>query len=505
MDYFKILNLRTEPFSNSPDPEFFYRSEQHLSCLQKLELAIRLKRGLNVVIGDVGTGKTTLSRQLFLQHEKDENLEIYLLLDPSFSTTIEFLIYISNLFKLGTADSEWQYKENIKNYLFQKGVDYKKTVVLIIDEGQKLPDFCLEILREFMNYETNDFKLIQIVIFAQDEFRTTLENHANFADRININISLGSLNFSETKALINFRLKMASQEGRLPGIFSYPAYWTIFRLTQGKPRRIVQLCHNLLLALIIQNKSRITSSMVKSCFNIREPRKFWLPKWGTFLLIICVLMAIVLFVYPDWRARNIDINLPNKSSEQAKTFVSGINVQSVLDKSLKDQNGPEAQKSAVEPIQNNLEMKELGRINISQGETVFQLLTDIYGVISEKIFRAVVLSNPHIKNLNHVRAGDDIKFPFVELKPAKESLNFYYIKLSDFDNLASAYSEYKKYRRDRIPVRIVSYGDGTRNIKYEVLLKSGFRMRESAIKTAKEFNGDIISLDKNKTYYSDLG
>ena len=64
MDYFTILNLNREPFSNSPDPDYFYHSRQHLDCLQKLELSLHLRRGLNVIIGDVGTGKTTLCRQI---------------------------------------------------------------------------------------------------------------------------------------------------------------------------------------------------------------------------------------------------------------------------------------------------------------------------------------------------------------------------------------------------------------------------------------------------------
>ena len=64
MEYFKILNLIREPFSNSPEPEFFYQSPKHIRCLQQLELAIRLRRGLNVVLGDVGTGNTTLCLRL---------------------------------------------------------------------------------------------------------------------------------------------------------------------------------------------------------------------------------------------------------------------------------------------------------------------------------------------------------------------------------------------------------------------------------------------------------
>ncbi|MBN2686747.1 MAG: AAA family ATPase, partial [Deltaproteobacteria bacterium] len=69
MEYFKILNLIKEPFSNSPEPEFFYDSPQHVNCLQNLEMAIRLRRGLNVIVGEVGTGKTTLCRRLINQFD----------------------------------------------------------------------------------------------------------------------------------------------------------------------------------------------------------------------------------------------------------------------------------------------------------------------------------------------------------------------------------------------------------------------------------------------------
>jgi general secretion pathway protein A len=157
MDYFSIINLKKEPFSNSPDPEFFFQSRQHLACLQKLELSIRLRRGLNVVIGDVGTGKTTLCRHIIRRFAAENTTETHLILDPNFSGPIEFLNTFTEM--LGVAElasnaDEWQVKEIIKQYLFRKGMDEDKRVVLIIDEGQKIPLFCLEILREFLNYET---------------------------------------------------------------------------------------------------------------------------------------------------------------------------------------------------------------------------------------------------------------------------------------------------------------------------------------------------------------
>ena len=174
MDYFSILNLNREPFSNSPDPDYFYHSRQHLDCLQKLELSLHLRRGLNVIIGEVGTGKTTLCRQLIRRFAQHKEMETHLILDPLFKDGADFLSAVTQLLSgKGPAEgtTDWQVKEFIKHSLFRKGVDQKKTTVLIIDEGQKIPVFCLELLREFLNYETNEYKLLQIVIFAQNRVR----------------------------------------------------------------------------------------------------------------------------------------------------------------------------------------------------------------------------------------------------------------------------------------------------------------------------------------------
>ena len=129
MDYFSILNLKKEPFSNSPDPEFFYHSRQHLDCLQKVELSLLLRRGLNVIIGDVGTGKTTLCRQLIRRFAQKEEMETHLILDPHFLNASEFLSTVTKMLlgkKPAAGSHDWQIKEHIKQYLFRKGVDQKK-------------------------------------------------------------------------------------------------------------------------------------------------------------------------------------------------------------------------------------------------------------------------------------------------------------------------------------------------------------------------------------------
>lgn len=207
MDYFTILNLDREPFSNSPDPDFFFQSRQHVDCLQKLELALRLKRGLNVVIGAVGAGKTTLCRTLLKKISSDRSIESHLILDPSFNSAAAFLETICTMIvgkDISGCDAH-QCKERIKHHLFQKGVEEKKTVILIIDEEQNLPVFCLEILREFLNYETNDHKLLQIVLFAQEEFQEILDRQANLADRVNLIHFLGPMSVAAINFILGWR------------------------------------------------------------------------------------------------------------------------------------------------------------------------------------------------------------------------------------------------------------------------------------------------------------
>ena len=268
MNYFQLLQLEREPFSNSPDPDYFFRSDQHQACLQKLELALRLKRGLNVILGDVGTGKTTMCRELIRQFAQDTTFETHLILDPATATACEFLQTIAGMIcddELARHLSESEIKERIKQTLFKKGVDQGKTIILIIDEGQKIASANVETLRELLNYETNEYKLLQIVVFAQQEFAHTLENHPNFADRVNLLHQLSPMNFSDTCRMIHHRLKLSSSSAKPLNLFTKPALWAIYQASRGYPRRIIHICHQSMLAMIIQNKSRAGWRTIRSC------------------------------------------------------------------------------------------------------------------------------------------------------------------------------------------------------------------------------------------------
>jgi hypothetical protein len=191
--------------------------------------------------------------------------------------------------------TEWQLKEAIKQVLFRRGIDENKIVVLIIDEGQKLPGFCIEILREFLNFETNHFKLLQIVIFAQPEFNATLERRENFADRMNVCLRLKPLDFSQMRQMIEHRIEMASQIGREPVQFTLPALAAIYLATGGVPRKVVMLCHQVILAMIIQNRSRAGWILVQSCLRNRAAnhRRRRNIRWGMVAVLGAILLAVL--------------------------------------------------------------------------------------------------------------------------------------------------------------------------------------------------------------------
>jgi len=197
MSYFKVLGFSKEPFSTSPDPEFFYLSREHETALTNILIEIRLKRGLSVILGDVGTGKTTLSRKLIQELKEREDLVFHIILDPSFANEELFLTYLVRNFEIDISTKHQpnilDLREAIERFLFQKGVAENKTVVLIIDEAQKLNDSTLEILRVLLNYETNEFKLLQLVLLGQLELYSHIVNIANFFDRISFKYVLNPL------------------------------------------------------------------------------------------------------------------------------------------------------------------------------------------------------------------------------------------------------------------------------------------------------------------------
>lgn len=539
MDYFDILNLNKEPFSNSPDPDFFYEARPHVECLQKLELSLRLRRGLSVVTGEVGTGKTTLCRHLIRKLARDDKVETHLILDPSFSSPLEFLQSVASMFSQSQSTdglSDWQIKEMIKKYLFHTGVDEKRVVILIIDEGQRLPHYCLEILREFLNYETNEYKLLQIVIFAQREFEESLKEHRNFADRINLYHVLGPLNFQETQSLIRFRLERASKGGANLSLLSRSALRAIYRASEGYPRRIIHLCHQVVLAVIIQNRSRAGWFTARSCakrFLRGKTTKWRQPRKGVFisLFVLAVILGLgaagvkilelqdrangpspPLVIKREIRTSPVEVNKIESEIRVAGETTGAPERTAISEKAGaaagaaggKTVGAPEGTadapvKAALEgaPEKALAEVKEipefLGYITVAQGEILKGMVRGVYGAFNKKYLKSVLDANRQIDNPDHIELGQPILFPAIPVKPSKRVSKFCWVQVAEKESLEKAYVFLRSYPKQSPPVHIVPSWNSSDGLRFHILYREFFANEESAQKSLSTLPPEIAS------------
>lgn len=261
---------KRNPFSISPDPKLFYFSRQHVSCLQSLESAIRLRSGLSLVLGDVGTGKTTIGRILMrLFHDKPDYL-FRLILDPQFENELEFLSHLARLFEIKhNASSVLEIKESLQSYLYYKGVNEKKVPVLIIDEGQKLTPPMMEAIRGLLNFETNTSKLIQVVILAQLEFTERIRSMPNFMDRIASALVLEPFTRDELERLIDHRLRRTGDKP-LHRVFTKRALDQVYEYSHGFPRKAIHLCHQAFMTRLGEHLDMIDEDVVTRSIRQRE-------------------------------------------------------------------------------------------------------------------------------------------------------------------------------------------------------------------------------------------
>ena len=529
MDYFSILDLNREPFSNSPDPEFFFHSRQHLDCLQKLELSLLLRRGLNVIIGDVGTGKTTLCRQLIRRFGQKEEAETHLILDPHFLHASEFLATVAHLLtgkKPQAKGHEGQIKEYIKQYLFLKGVDQGKNIVLILDEGQKIPPFCLEILREFLNYETNDYKLLQIVIFAQREFEKTVRKYPNFADRINLYHLLKPLSFSDTRQMINFRLDKSSNSPKKRNLFTYPALWAIFRISGGYPRKIINLCHQSILSMIIQSRSRSNYFLVRKCARrvfTEESRRWKIPitvaaMGGAVAVILLLFLPLERFkLGQSQKIQEVKAEIFLDSNPVIEDPIPGAETLSLNDRFVPSNDNfpkfiepgavPLAPEPVAEPVKTErIEEKAplvvsvdtavedskadlavestysaiLGRLTLKRRETLSRIIRQVYGGFNSSYLKSFIIANPEIENPDRVTVGQIISLPAVPTEVALGEREVWWLKVDERDTLEAAFKILRNLPAGSPPVRLIPHWNPAAGTRFAVVLGKLFKDEKSA-------------------------
>jgi general secretion pathway protein A len=266
--YAQHLGLNQEPFSIAPDPRFLFMSARHREALAHLLYGVSDagrgagNGGFVLLTGDIGTGKTTVCR-CFLE-QVPSTAHVAYIFNPKLSV-IELLQSICEEFHIalpsGTPPSAKVCIDALNAFLLSSHAD-GHSCVLIIDEAQNLEPAVLEQLRLLTNLETNERKLLQIVLIGQPELRTMLAapELEQLAQRVIARFHLQALNMEETRQYIAHRLAVAGHQGAMP--FDAGALSRIHQLSQGVPRRINLLCDRALLGAWAHQLERVERRVV---------------------------------------------------------------------------------------------------------------------------------------------------------------------------------------------------------------------------------------------------
>jgi general secretion pathway protein A len=311
--YLSYFDLQQAPFSITPDPEFVYLSEKHQESLAHLIYGVTRGGGAGFVqlTGEVGTGKTTISR-LFLQ-KLPTDTQAALVLNPNV-TPIELLETIFRELKLPTRGMKGKLNamvDKLNQALLDWWAEGKNTLV-IIDEAQNIPRDTLEQLRLLTNLETDQQKLLQIILIGQPELKQLMQRKdlRQLAQRITSRFHLQPLSQAETLAYIRHRIQVS---GGTPGLFSQSACHLIHRQTGGIPRLINVLSDRALLVAFAAEDRQVNSKHVRQAIGEVYPDQRVAPEPARLIAWALIPLVVLALFFWWWQQPQTGTEPPSET------------------------------------------------------------------------------------------------------------------------------------------------------------------------------------------------
>lgn len=318
--YKAYFGLSEAPFSIAPDPRYLFLSEKHREALAHLIYGVGDQGGFVLLTGEVGTGKTTICRCL-LQQIPDK-ADIAFIINPKQSVNQLLQSIFSDLhipYEKGATSKELI--DQFNHYLLEAHGRGRNTI-LIIDEAQNLTADVLEQLRLLTNLETNEKKLLQLVLLGQPELKAMLERPElrQLAQRITARYHLTPLSKKEVAEYIGHRLSVAGCRSEL---FSASAIQRIFRRSQGIPRLINLICDRALLGVYATEADQVTAKVVDNAVKeiMLPPAKpsQWRPVWWA--LSVGALLVVVTVLWKQYAVDSEWSGLLGRSTAQTQQLV----------------------------------------------------------------------------------------------------------------------------------------------------------------------------------------
>jgi len=262
--YKGYFHLARNPFDLTPDPNCFVPTPKHNEALAALYYGVRRHKGIVVVTGEVGTGKTLLLRCLLRLLENSKDIEYAYVFNSRLSPA-EFLQYVLSDFGLpASGRNKCDILLDLSKFLVGRG-SKQMTTVLIVDEAHDLPADTLEELRLLSNLETTEDKLLQIVLVGQPELDKKLDSKElrQLKQRIALRAQLAALTDQQTKDYIEQRLRIAGADPAAQPLFTTEAIAAVYAYSRGFPRLINTICENALIGAYARQLKAVTRGIIE--------------------------------------------------------------------------------------------------------------------------------------------------------------------------------------------------------------------------------------------------
>ncbi|MBU1172913.1 MAG: AAA family ATPase [Proteobacteria bacterium] len=504
VDYFRIYNLTRDPFSNAPDPDFFYQSRQHFGVLQQLENTIRNFTGVNLIAGAPGTGKTTLLRHLYRKLCYEKNMDVLLLNAEYCESKAEFEQQILNVFGHFEYDPFMRtlHPDMHMDRLIETIRENDKKVVILIDDGHVIPEEGLQVLNRLADLEGN----LQLVVFANRGFMDNVNHYPEFKVKISHYHVLGPLSFTDTRHMISHRLKIAGNTIKQISMFTYPALLAIYLATGGCPKKIVKLCHRLVLSMSIRK------SMKAGWFQVRFCARRVLSKGSVFpdmiisssVFILVIGLAFIFFssfgemdIQPVRKPAQVvpatirtnpdapvapDVKEIGDSYEKTPERVDPVK-ESPVQEAIPLVESPVGPVNGDQSVLNepaHIMSEDLGQVEVKRSDTLLVMLEKVYGH-SQPLYRdAVSKANPHIANINNLNIGDRIIFPIIPVDVTPLFPETYWVRVASFSSLGDAFGFVRSWPSDAPSIKMIPFFRGDTGFRVDVVLKKTFTSMSQA-------------------------
>jgi general secretion pathway protein A len=457
--YYEHFRLSGEPFSLTPDPAFLFLSEKHREAMAAVQYGLENGRGFITLIGEVGTGKTTILYSVLSQLGPEVAAAYVAYAAHTFDDLLT--VALKDLGERPPAGaSRLELLEILQQMLLRRDEAGQRTA-LVIDEAQSLSDSTFEELRLLSNFETYTHKLLQIVLVGQPELQTRLrqQNLRQLQQRVSVRAIINPLDAGEMEAYIYHRLRQVGGDGRL---FEPAAMHAIVRHARGIPRRANILGHSALLFAFGRSQPAVTLSTAREAIAEMDERTTgWLgrgtlqrvstlPSWHSlppFGLVVAAAAALIVagaLLIAAGRSRSADSSTvaaaatpapapvgapapatdpPSAAAQPAAPVATGTAdaapapevTPAVAPEQVAVKEAPEAQ-AAPAAAGSPADSATVHTVNIPRGGSILAAARELYGNRAGDLDRSALLSevrrlNPGLRDVNLVKAGAVVKFP----------------------------------------------------------------------------------------------